>query len=130
MWIVSLSVYILMKGPETFLVSVLNSYEVLPIGQAISGDTHLQCFATLLDHCIWLSLRTLGPAMAAYFSGVLLLGIIQRMVPYFNSVFSGMSVNSILFWGAMFLTISGGVYVMHDDMSLVTQKLTEHLQGP
>jgi flagellar biosynthesis protein FliR len=76
---------------------------------------------------MWLALHTLGPALAAYYSGILIMGLMGRMLPQLNQFTSGLSVNVLLFWGALFLTTSGGIWVLQDDLPELTGYLSREL---
>ncbi len=123
LWFVSLSAFILLRGPECFLLQLVDTFHSIPIGGRNAFESHLETVTMLLHHCLWLSLYTLGPILATFYACSLLLALLTRLIPQLNGVFSGLNINVILFWGALFLTISGGVWILQDDPASLSRLL-------
>jgi flagellar biosynthesis protein FliR len=116
LWGVSIAIYLLAQGPERLILAVSDSFQAIPVGSEILGANNVGALTELLSQTAWLAVRGVGPAVAAYLIGVLFVGALGRVLPQFNLFFSGLNLNMVLFWGALLLTLSGGAWIMHDEI--------------
>ncbi len=116
LWGISLGIYLLAQGPERLLLAVSDSLFNIPVGSQILASRSVEPLMMLLSQTSWLALRGIGPAVAAYFMSVLLLGAVAKVLPQFNLFLSGMNVNMLLFWVSLMLVACGGTALMHDEI--------------
>ena len=127
LWGVAIAIFLLSCGPESLVLGVADSFQHVPVGSQILAEQQKGALIVLFQQTFWLALRGLGPAVAAYLAGVVAVGALSRVLPQLNLFFSGMNVNVILFWGAMFLVVSGGMWSMQDEVSTLLVRLTHSL---
>ncbi len=127
LWGVAIAIFLLSRGPESLILGICDSFQQIPVGSQILAEKQLGALAALFQQTFWLALKGVGPAVAAYLGGVVALGAMSRVLPQFNLFFSGMNVNVILFWGALFLVVCGGMWAVQDDVSTLMVRLTQTL---
>jgi flagellar biosynthesis protein FliR len=116
LWGVSIAIYLLAQGPERLILAVCDSFMQIPVGSNVLGANTVAALTELLEQTAWLAVRGIGPAVVAYLIGVMFVGALGRVLPQFNLFFSGLNLNMVLFWGALVLTLSGGAWIMHEEI--------------
>lgn len=126
-WMLSLVVFVLMRGPELMLTTLAETFVSLPPGRVGEGSGQLAFVVELLNHSFWLAIRGVAPAVAALWIAVLAVTILVRVLPQAGCLQLGMDAGLATFWLAMLLTVCGGVWIWMDDleswMSLLRQRL-------
>lgn len=115
-WMVSLVVFVLMKGPELMLSALADTFVSIPAGQNTGGTNQLEFVTNILTHSFWLALRGVGPAVAALWIGMLGITLLVRVLPQAGCLQLGMDAGMAAFWLAIVLTVCGGVWIWMDDL--------------
>ena len=81
----------------------------------------------LLGQSLSLAVRAVGPAVAALLIATITLGFVSRTLPQMNMFQIGLGSNLIVFWVAVFLTLSGCVWLFVDDIQLALEQVQSTL---
>ncbi len=126
-WMVSLVVFVLMRGPELMLGALAGTLQTLPPGTTMAAGAQIAFVTELLTHSFWLTLRGVAPAVAALWIAMLGVTILVRVLPQAGCLQLGMDAGLAAFWLAVLVTVCGGVWIWMDDleswMNLLQQRL-------
>ena len=113
----SLAAFALIGGPELVLGSLLESCVQLPLGTSLNNTSVVALLTELLQQSFLLTLRGVGPAVAALMISTIVIGMIGRAYPQMNMLGLGLSSNQLVLFLAISLTMSGCVWLFVDDLS-------------
>lgn len=105
LFFLTLAMFVLLGGHRLLIEAVLDTYEWLPPGRAVVGESFVTTLTTLLTQSFRLGIRAAAPAMAALLLATLVLGLIGRTLPQINILVVGFSVNALLTIGALLVSI-------------------------
>ncbi len=114
--VLSLAAFALIGGPEMVLVSLLETCVELPLGTSLHTPDIVALLAQLLQQSFLLTLRGVGPAVAALMISTIVIGLISRTYPQMNMLGIGLNSNQFVMFLAVFLTIGGCVWLFVDDL--------------
>ncbi len=127
--IVSVAAFVLIDGPEMVVASVLQTFAHLPLGTALASTDLLALMTDLLQQSFLLTLRGVGPAIAAMLVTNLVLGFVCRTFPQINLLGFGLGSNVTVAFLAVFLTLGGCVWLFLDDVEPVIRQIQTTLAG-
>ncbi len=114
--LLSLVVFVLMRGPEMMLAALSQSLVDLPPGAAQVARSQLELITSLLSQSLWLCLRGVAPAVASLWIAILAVTMVSRVLPQAGSLQLGMDAGLAAMWLAVLLTVCGGMWVWMDDI--------------
>ncbi len=127
--VLSLAAFALVGGPEMVLSALLESCVHLPLGTSLNNTNVIALLTTLLQQSFLLTLRGVGPAVAALMISTIVIGLISRAYPQMNMFGLGLSSNQLILFLAISLTMGGCVWLFVDDLSefvaLIQSRLKE-----
>lgn len=127
--VLSLAAFALVGGPEMVLGSLLESCVHLPLGTSLNNTNVIALLTELLRQSFLLTLRGVGPAVAALMISTIVVGLIGRAYPQMNMFGLGLSSNQLILFLAISLTMGGSVWLFVDDLSelvgLIQSRLKE-----
>lgn len=116
--------FIVIQGPERLVSALLDSCQVIPIGQQeVASWPAAQWLLTVLRQSLWLALRGVGPLVAVTLATHLALGILGRMAPQLGLFQAGLSVNLIAFWLTLILLVSGCGWLFDAEISAALDQM-------
>jgi flagellar biosynthesis protein FliR len=104
-YFLTLTMFVLLGGHRLLIEATLDTYEWLPPGRAMIGESYVSAMTTLMGQSFRLGIRAAAPAMAALLLATLILGLIGRTLPQINILVVGFSVNALLTAGAVLVSI-------------------------
>ncbi|WP_428305635.1 flagellar biosynthetic protein FliR [Lacipirellula sp.] len=104
-YFLTLTMFVLLGGHRLLIEATLDTYEWLPPGRAMIGESYVSAMTTLMGQSFRLGVRAAAPAMAALLLATLILGLIGRTLPQINILVVGFSVNALLTAGAVLVSI-------------------------
>jgi flagellar biosynthetic protein FliR len=133
----SLAAFALIGGPELVLGSLLDTCIHIPLGTSLHAPDIVALLAQLLQQSFLLTLRGVGPAVAALMISTIVIGLISRTYPQMNMLGIGLNSNQFVMFLAVFLTLGGSVWLFVDDLGDVIAmiqttmiNLQAEVQGP
>ena len=121
--IVSVAAFALMDGPEMVVASVLQTFAHMPIGTEVASGNMMGLLTDLLQQSFMLTLRGVGPAIAAMLLTQLVLGFVCRTFPQLNLLGFGLGSSVTVMFLSVFLTLSGCVWLFLDDIEPVIRQI-------
>ncbi len=127
--ILSLAIFVLMGGPEMVLGAVMDSFVNIPVGTQLSSLTGLAMLGDVMQQSLVLTLRGVGPAVAALLISTITIGMIGRVYPHLANLGLGFNSNQFVFMFAILLTMGGCVWLFTNDIegliSVIEQRMGE-----
>jgi flagellar biosynthetic protein FliR len=120
----TLAVFVGFGGHRLVMQAMLDSFTWAPPGQAVLGDSFLEAVTTLLNQSFSLGIRAAAPVMAALLLSTLLMGFISRSLPQLNTLAVGLSVNSLLMLGILFISIGSIAWLFQDSLTTTLETLS------
>ncbi len=127
--IISLAAFALIGGPELVLSAVLETIIDLPLGSSLHAPDVIMLLVRLLQQSFLLTLRGVGPAIAALMISTIVIGLVSRTYPQMNMLGIGLNSNQLVLLLAIFLTMGGCVWLFVDDLGNVTAMIRATLNG-
>lgn len=110
--LLTIVLFILARGPEYLVGGVLESLKSIPPGTGLERQTALELVGELFRQSLTLALRGVGPAVAALLAATATVNLFQRVLPGMGLGAALPSLGMFVFAAAMFLTISGGLWLI------------------
>ena len=110
--LLTIVLFVLARGPEYLAGGVLESLQAIPPGRALQQDTLLPLLGELMRQGLGLAVRGVGPAVAALLTATTAINLLQRVIPGAGLSSIGPGVGMFVFALAMFLTVSGGLWLV------------------
>jgi flagellar biosynthesis protein FliR len=126
--LLTIVLFALARGPEYLVGGVLESLRTIPPGTPLTQQPALELIGELFRQSLSLAVRGVGPAVAALLAATAAVNLFQRVLP-------GMGLNAIMpslgmfvFAVAMFLTISGGLWLVDGNWEQGWQMVRQTLE--
>jgi flagellar biosynthetic protein FliR len=101
----TMAVMLCLGGHRMIIDAMLDTFVVLPPGQASLGTDFVNVLTTIVTQSLDLGIRAGAPVMTALLLSTLVLGLVTRTLPQINIIAVGFSLNALLTLGALFLTV-------------------------
>jgi flagellar biosynthetic protein FliR len=128
--LVTLAVFVCIGGHRIVMAAMLDTFVAIPPGMAAMPDSLADCFATLVTQSFSLGIRASAPAVTALLLGNLILGLIGRTLPQLNILVIGFSINSLLLFGFLLLSVGAAVWIFQSQVEPAVTLLTESWRLP
>ena len=125
--VVTIAMFVLARGPEQLASGVLDSLQAIPIGSRMVRTDGLEFLGELITQSFWLALRGVGPAVAAMFAAMAIVSLIQRVLPQTGVVHAGPTVGLVVMALAMWITLSGGLWLIDGNWQAGWEKMLQFL---
>ena len=125
---ISLAAFALMGGPELVLSALLDTCVHLPLGASLRSTDVIALLTQLLQQSFLLTLRGVGPAVAALLISTIVIGLVSRTYPQMNMLGVGLNSNQFVMFLAVFLTLGGCVWLFVDDLGGVVVLIQSSLR--
>lgn len=110
--LLTIVLFVLARGPEYLVGGVLESLQSIPPGSALKQEALLPLLGELVRQGLGLAVRGVGPAVAALLTATTAVNLLQRVVPGAGLGGIGPGLGMFVFALAMFLTVSGGLWLV------------------
>lgn len=128
LFLVTMAVYVTIGGHRIVMAGLLDTFTELPPGSGLlplSFEAIVQSIETLVAQSFTLGVRAAGPALAALLLATLVVALIGRTLPQLNAMVLGFSVNSIVTFGVVALSLGAAVWVFQDELASAVDLLVE-----
>jgi len=126
---ISLAAFALMGGPELVLGALLQTCVELPLGSSLATSDVVNLLTQLLQQSFLLTLRGVGPGVAALLISTIVIGLISRTYPQMNTLGLGLNSNQLVLFLAIFLTLGSSVWLFVDDLDLTLAMILDTLRS-
>ena len=113
--ILSLAVFALIDGPDMVVAACLETFVGLPLGVSLKANEVIPLLTELLQQSLVLTLRGVGPGVAALLVSSWVIGLIGRAFPQVNMLPIGLNSQLVFMLLAVFLTLGGSMWLFIDD---------------
>ncbi len=119
----SLVLFLAIGGHRQLIAAVMRTFDTLPLGGFVAGQTLLGVLLVLLDACFALALKVAAPVLIALLLATVALGLLQRTVPQMHVFSTGFPIRAML--GLVVLAGSLAVLspVLESAWKLATQQM-------
>ena len=126
--VLSLAAFAVIGGPAIVMSAVADTFVHLPLGTQLATNALPGLMGELLQQSFMLTLRAVGPVVVCLLASNIVIGIISRTYPQMNLLGIGLTSNMVVMMGAVFLTVSGTVWLFVDDVKPTLDWTQQHLQ--
>lgn len=127
--LLTIVLFVLARGPEYLVGGVLGSLQAVPPGSALRQAELLPLLGELVGQGLGLAVRGVGPAVAALLTATTAVNLVQRVVPGAGLSSVGPGVGMFVFALAMYLTVSGGLWLVDGNWETAWRQACESLQA-
>jgi flagellar biosynthetic protein FliR len=127
-YFLALAMFVLVDGHRLLLAALLDTYQWLPLGEAMFGESFVVALTTLLGQSFILGIRAAAPAMIALMLATVILGLIGRTIPQMNILNVGFSVNALLTIAAVFVSLSAIAWTFPEQTIAAIDLTTDAIQ--
>lgn len=107
LYLFSLAIFVVIGGHRLVMAGLLETFNVIPPGQASVFTTFSESFTTLVAQSLELGLRASAPTVTALLLATLIMGLISRTVPQLNVMSLGFGVSAITTLVVLSLSLAG-----------------------
>ena len=104
-YFLTLAMFVLLDGHRLTAEALLDTYQWLPPGKALLGESFVGVLTALLSQSFQLGVRAAAPAMTALLIATLVLGLISRTLPQINVIAVGFNISALLSVGILFFSL-------------------------
>jgi len=126
--VLSLAAFAVIGGPAIVMSAVADTFVHLPLGTQLATNALPGLMGELLQQSFMLTLRAVGPVVVCLLASNIVIGIISRTYPQMNLLGIGLTSNMVVMMGAVFLTVSGTVWLFVDDVKPTLDWTQQHLK--
>lgn len=127
--LIAMAVFVMMNGPEMMIAAIIESYFQLPLGLKLESRQVIELTVEVLQQSLLLTLRGVGPAVAAMIISTLTIGFVSRTYPQLNLLSLSVGLNQIILLALMLFTVGGAIWIVMGDipglLQFIFAKLTE-----
>jgi flagellar biosynthetic protein FliR len=116
--LVTLSVFLLIGGHRQVLTALLDTFGWMPPGQVAFTSGLVQSLTDVVAESIVLGIRTAAPIMISLLLTTLVLGLINRMVPRWNVLAVGFSLNAAVAIGVLALSAGSAAWFFQEQAAV------------
>jgi len=127
-YMLGLAVFVCCGGIRLTLAGLLDTFESIPPGGGHIPVELGEALVLILSLSFSLAFRVAAPVMIGVLISMLVIGLLGRTLPQLNLMSIGFSVNAIVTFGILFLSIGGVVYCFQDQILDVFSVVLQALQ--
>lgn len=122
----ALALFALLGGHRLVMGALLDTFETMPPGQALLGDSVLETCSTLMSQSLSLGIRVAAPATAALLLSNLILGIISRTLPQLNILSFGFGFSALITFFVLWMSMGNLEDVFAEQLEPMIETLLGH----
>jgi flagellar biosynthetic protein FliR len=122
----ALALFALLGGHRLIMGALLDTFDTMPPGQAILGDSVVEMCSTLLTQAMSLGVRVAAPATAALLLANIVLGIISRTLPQLNVLSFGFGFSALITFAILWLSVGNIGHLFEEQIEPMIETLLGH----
>ncbi|HUT60466.1 MAG TPA: flagellar biosynthetic protein FliR [Phycisphaerae bacterium] len=127
--LVALVTFLAIGGHRQLLAALLDTFDVVPVGGAVSAGGLLPAVVSLLGVSFVLALKVAAPVLVALLLAAVAMALLQRTLPQCHILSTGLPVRAMLGLGVMALSLAGVAWAVEAAWALTGQSITEMLKA-
>lgn len=125
--LLALAFFLTMNGHHQVLEAMLSSFRSVPPGAAMWMESFSWAILEAVRQSFDVGLRVAAPIMLAVLLAVVLVGILGRTIPQVNILAIGLSLNTLVILGMLFLSAGSVAWVFHQHAEDFTEQVQQLL---
>jgi flagellar biosynthetic protein FliR len=130
LYLLAVAVFVCIGGHRMVMAGLLDTFRTIPPAQAALPDSLGWTLVTLIGQSFALGLRAAAPALVSLLLANLVLGLIGRTLPQLNILVLGFSINALLTFGVLILSLGAAVWVFQGQIEPFLETLLEAVHAP
>lgn len=130
MFLVTLAVFVCVGGHRIVMAGLLDTFQTIPPGSGPPAGSVAGALVAILSQSFALGVRAALPAVTALLLATVVMGLIGRTLPQLNILLIGFSLNSMLMFAAVALTLGAAVWVFQEQLQWAVEVVLEALSSP
>ncbi len=128
--LLTLAVFVCMGGHRIIMAALLDTFQTIPLGSCAIPVSIADTFVALVTQACVLGVRAAMPVTAALLLSTLVLALVSRTLPQLNILALGFSMNAMLTFGVLALSLGAAVWLFQDQLLATLESLLEGLHTP
>ena len=128
-YMLGLAVFVCSGGIRLTLAGLLDTFDSIPPGGGQIPVALGEALVLILSLSFKLAFSVAAPVMLAALISMLVIGLLGRTLPQLNLMSIGFSINAMVTFGVLFLTIGGVVYCFQSEILNVFSVILQALQA-
>lgn len=129
LYLMAVAVFVTLGGHRILMGGLLDSFEFLPPGAGSVPTDYANLLLTLVAQSFVLAVRVAAPMVTALLLSILVLGLISRTVPQLNILVIGFSLNAMLAFAAMMVTVGIAAIAFQEHLEVALDLLLDTVAG-
>lgn len=125
--LVAIAVFLLIGGHRQVLAAVLDTFAWMPPGQAGLIHGLFDTFVQILTQSFVLGIRAAAPVLVALLLATLILGLISRAWPQWNTLTVGLSLNALVLLAMLSISLGGAAWLFREHTDTAVEALRTSL---
>ncbi len=127
--LVTLAVFVALGGHRILMSGLLDTFQAIPLGLGPGiAPSLVDAFVLLLTQSFTLGIRAAAPLVTALLLSSLVVALVARTLPQLNTMALGFSLNSLVTYAGLMLTLGGAVWIFQDQVEPAVEMLVHALQ--
>lgn len=129
LYLFSLALFLIIGGHRLVMAGLLETFAVIPPGQASLLATFSESFITLVAQSLELGLRAGAPTITALLLATLIMGLISRTVPQLNVMSLGFGISAAMTLVVLSLSLGGIAWALEGQVEPFVEALVESVMA-
>ncbi len=130
LFLVAMAVFVCIGGHRMVMAGLLDTFQTIPLGSGAPAGSIGEALLMLLAQSFSLAVRAALPVVTALLLATVVMGLIGRTLPQLNVLVVGFSLNSMLTFGGVALTLGASVWVFRQQLETAVETMLEALHAP
>ena len=124
-YLFAITVFLLIGGHRLIMSALLETYKILPPGSSVDMQSAGNLMVGLADSSFQLGFHVALPVACSLLIATIAVALIGRTLPQLNIMTVGFSLNAILTFGLVFVSIGTAAWLFADQMTPVLEQILE-----
>jgi len=122
---ITLAVYLLVGGHRETLGALLDTFSIMPPGQADFSLNFTDALIELMKMSFIAGIRAAAPIVLALLLSIVILGLISRTLPQLNIIAVGFSLNTMVMLGTLAISLGAAIWVFQNQVEIGLEQITD-----
>lgn len=125
----AITVFAAVGGLNALVVSLLDTFETLPLGESGFETSIANVFVQILTLSFHLAIKMSAPVLVAVLAAMLVMGLLGKTLPQLNLMSVGFGVNSVVMFAVLGLSLGAAIWCYQERITDVLSMIFEGLHS-
>ncbi len=114
--LVATAIFLTCGGYRMAIGGLLDTFQAIPLGGRFFSASIPEVFVNLVSQSFLLGIRVAAPCMIALLAATVIVAIVGRTVPQINTMVLGFTMNALLTFGVIAVSLSAAAWLFQDQI--------------